>query len=108
MANFYQSQTVEGLSTVTIKVPTSDTYKLEGKINTPSLQSGSNAQSSVVVTISQTGLGTIYTGPAGAKGFQIKPVCSANDVLTIVLSSANAVDQGTNMIKSVISISEGV
>lgn len=108
MANYNSSQVVSGLGATTIQVPTTDTYKIVGKISLPTLPQGSTANSSVVVTITQTTVGTIYTGVAGARGFTIIQPATANDVFTITLSSANAVDQGTNLIKTTIYVSEGV
>lgn len=107
MANFRNSRSVEGLSTTAITVPTTDRYKFEGKISLPSVVNG-GGYSSVVVTITQTGLGTIYTGVAGAEGFTIQPFCTAADVITITLSSANNNDLGLNKIKMSLAVSEGI
>lgn len=108
MANFSQSQTVSGLGTTTINIPSAGRYGIDGKITAPHIPSGDSSNSSVVVTISQTGAGTIYTGAAGLQGFHINPFCAASDVITIVLSSAATVDNQLNVIKTTISVSEDV
>ena len=108
MANYNMNQTVTGLGTIaTVTVPTTDRYTLSGKISVPKLPKGSLANSSVVAVINVNG-SPIYTGQAGAEGFESSPFCSAGDIITVVLSSANVVDQGLNVIKTTLSISESV
>ena len=106
MANFSQSQSFAGLGTITINIPSAGRYGIDGKITLPTISSGSG-QSSVVVTINQNG-SPIYTGAAGAQGFHTNPYCAASDIITIVLTSAATVDQGLNVIKTTVSVSEGV
>jgi hypothetical protein len=47
----------------------------------------------------------MYTGVAGATGFQTEFTCAAADVITIVFTSTATADQGLNSIKSVIALS---
>ncbi len=108
MANFSQSQTVSGLGTITINIPSAGRYGIDGKITLPRIASGDSSNSSVVVTISQTGAGVIYTGQADAQGFHINPFCAASDVISIVLSSAATIDNQLNVIKTTVSVSEDV
>lgn len=106
-SNFFKSQTVTGLGAYTIAVPTAGTYEIDGKMTLSTTHASTNP-SVVVVTISKTTTGTIYTGVAGARGFHVNQYCAADDVITITLSSAATVDQGKNTIKATISISEAV
>lgn len=105
MANYSKSLSVEGLGATTIQVPTQDYYSISGKIMN---HRRGSTPSAIIVTISITSQGTVYTGQAGAEGFRIRPYCNANDVITITLSSSSVGDQGTNIVKTTISISEGV
>lgn len=107
MANFSNSRSVQGLGTIaSITVPTTDRYTIRGKIALPTLSEGAG-KSAVVAVVNVNG-SPVYTGQAGAMGFETSPFCSANDVITVVLSSAASPDQGNNVIKTTISISEGV
>lgn len=102
MTNNPQNLVFNGLSTGTINIPAAGVYTFQGNINLP--QNNPNPSSSVVCTIKQNGT-TQYTGSAGYEGFTVTLTCAANDVITFVLSSANAVDQGLNVIKTTVSVS---
>jgi len=107
MANFYTTQTSPGLGTIlTVKVPTQDRYRVSGKITLPTIPEGA-MQSSVVAVVNVNG-SPVYTGQVGARGFETSPFCNANDIITVVLSSANVADQGLNVVKTTVAISEGV
>ena len=107
MSNYNTSEVFNGLGTFVIGVGDTGTYTLQGTITLPSISQGASGNSSVVVTITTTGAGLIYTGAAGAKGFEISNVsAAAGDTISIALSSANAVDQGLNIIKTTVTVSE--
>jgi hypothetical protein len=97
-----------GLGTLAIQVPNVGTYSLQGNISLPSINQGATANSQVIVTINVNGGSTLYTGAAGAQGFVFLPItiASANSTVNVILSSATGVDQGLNLIKTTVSISE--
>lgn len=103
--NYSQNLAFSGLGTVTVKVPNTDVYSVSGKIELPTISSGSS-QSAVVVVVNKNG-SPVYTGATSSRGFQTVVSCTAGDTLTIVLSSAATVDQSLNVIKSVMSIDQG-
>jgi hypothetical protein len=123
MANYNLTQTVTGLQTTTINIPTTDTYNFVGTI-TATKNDGSATQgpgggagtgtgapqpvpSQVVATIKQNG-STIMTTAAGALGFALNAVsCTAGDVITVALTSSLAQDEQTNVIKMTLAVSEG-
>jgi hypothetical protein len=76
-------------------------FFLEGKISLPSINMGSGAASACLVTINQNGA-PVYVGQAGAEGFKTDLSCALADVIAIVLTSAAAVDQPINAIKTTI------
>jgi len=124
MSNFNNNQTVVGLRTTTINIPSTDFYTFQGTLQLKDLLptpipgpgggagTGTNASptqdqpSQVVVTINQNGTPR-YTGQAGAKGFSIGINCTAADVITIVTSSSDTYDQGANAVKMTLAVSEG-
>lgn len=106
MANFSQTLMFEGLGDFSFTVPNADTYMLNGKIQLPRLSEGAG-QSAVVCTLKKNA-STIQTGIAGADGFGISVACAAGDTIHVVLASAATADQGTNVIKSTVSISNGL
>lgn len=97
MTQFNQNLVWTGLGTETLVAPFAGTFFFDGKIQCPTLSTDGQA-SAVVTTINQNGT-PVYTGTAGAQGFHVDIVCAANDSITIVFSSAAAVDQGANIIK---------
>lgn len=103
---FNQNLTFNGLGTLSITVPLAGAYFVSGKISLPTLSKGDSAPSACLVVVNQNG-SPVYTGIAGAEGFYTDISCAANDVIAMVFSSAAAVDQGLNVIKSVISIGQG-
>lgn len=106
MANYNQNIGFQGLGTVSVVVPFTDQYVLDGKIQLPNIPAGSPVSSSLVVTINKNG-SPQYVGNAGSRGFRSVIACSAGDTLAIVFSSAAAVDVALNAIQSTISIYEG-
>jgi hypothetical protein len=108
MANFNMNSTTAGLGTiVTTQVPTTDIYEVSGKLTIPTITQGSASQSHVVVVVNVNG-SPIYTGLAGAEGFKTTAQCTAADIITVVLSSDSNVDKDLNVVKTTVSISEGV
>lgn len=106
MANFNLNATVQGLGTTTIVAPTTDTYVVTGTLTLPSIPAGSATSSSVVVTVNLNG-SPVYTGAAGSRGFRTGVTATAADTITIVLSSAAAVDLQPNAVKMTLSMYEG-
>lgn len=106
MANFNQNLVFQGLGTITITVPTADTYKMQVNSTIPTLTNGGGV--SALVCVIKQNASTLYTGTAGASGAAFEAPLAANDVISFVFSSANAVDAALNAVKSAISISEGV
>lgn len=103
---FNQNLSFVGLGTLSITVPLAGAYFVDGKISLPTLSKGDVAPSAVLVTVNQNG-SPVYTGQAGAEGFYTTLSCAASDVIAMVFSSAAAVDQGLNVIKSTVSIGLG-
>ena len=121
---FVQTQTTPGLETTTVNIPTTDTYNFLGTITTrhaesPQVSSGPGGgagtgvggaptiPSQVIVTIKQNGT-TIYTSQQGDRGFALNTVsCTVGDVMTFVLSSSLATDQGINSTRLTLAVSEG-
>lgn len=105
---FNLNATVTGLTTFTVGIPSVGSYPISGKLVLPTIDQGAPANSAVVVTITQTPNGgsptTIYTGAAGSRGFQVMANCAALDSIAIAMTSAASVDQGTNIVKSTISV----
>lgn len=116
------TQTVNGLSTTTINIPTTDFYTVAGTLQLPtagptaSTGAGGGAgtgavatnqtQSQVVVTVNHNG-SPIYTGAAGAKGFSTGAQCTAGDTMTVVLTSSLSQDQQPNAVSATITTVEG-
>lgn len=107
MANFNSNGSFGGLSTYIVGVPTTDTYIVQGTLVLPSLARGNTANSSVVVVVKVNNT-TSYTGLAGATGFRTSVNCTANDLISVITSSADAVDQASKNIRTTVSIYEGV
>lgn len=101
MANYQQTQALNGLGTTTIlNAPNAGVYFVNGQLSLP--RSVEFGQSAVVSVVKQNG-STIYTGAAGATGFQIPQiVCAAADVITVVLSSSASADQPLNAVRGVV------
>jgi len=105
---FNANSTVTGLTTLTVGIPIAGPYVVSGKLQLPNQTEGDPSSSQVVVTITQTPSGggptTIYTGLAGARGFSVIAQCAALDAIAVSMTSAAAVDQAINAIKSTISV----
>ena len=101
-----QNLTFAGLGTLSVTIPQAGAYFFKGKISIPTIAKGDVGPSSCLVTINQNG-SPVYTGIAGAEGFYTDIACALNDVIAMVFSSAAAVDQGLNVIKSTISYGLG-
>ena len=99
---FSQNFTFCGLGTFTMSIPIAGLYFFRGKLSLPQLTQGSGP-SACLVTINQNG-SPVYTGTAGAEGFETNFVCALNDVITIVFSSSAAADLPLNVIKSTMSV----
>lgn len=124
------TQTVNGLTTTTIPIPTTDFYTVAGTLQLPKTGpiatqgpgggtgtgSGGNIggtgqmmPSQVVVTVNHNG-SPIYTGMAGAKGFSTGAQCTAGDTMTVVLTSSEnstQADPQPNAVQCTITVIEG-
>ena len=99
---YSQGFTIAGLQTLTINIPVAGVFLLQGTISLPTPTDG-GGQSAVVSTIKQNGT-TVQTSIPGAQGFAVTLECSEGDVLTVALTSANAVDAVPNAVKAVVSV----
>lgn len=106
---FNQSFEIAGLTSIDTAVGAAGPYVVSGKLQIPRLASGSTGVSGAVVTITnRTGPVTIYTGAAGADGFEVSTICAASDVIRVAITSANTADQDLNAVKTQVGISSGV
>lgn len=98
--NFNGNISVNGLQTFTIfTAPAAGTYFVNGQLQLPHDGAG---QSSIVSTVNQNGSG-IYTGIAGATGFQVNQiVCVSGDVIAVALTSSAAVDETLNAVQGTV------
>ena len=117
MPQIVTNTTTEGLKATTFTVPTTGSYNLIVKMTTPTTQSPAvsqgpgggagtgvggapNIPSQIVLTVTQTGQGTILTTSPGSRGFQLPAInATAGDVITITPSSALASDQQSNAVR---------
>lgn len=105
MAQVEQNAVFCGLGTFTYVAPIAGPYFVEGKSSIPTLSNGGGVSS--LLTVVNVNGSPVYTGVAGAEGFYVVTTLAALDSVTIVFSSAAAVDQGLNVIKSTISLGRG-
>ena len=103
--NFYGVQSLNGLNTTQIfTAPASGIYFISGSLTLPNASTtGNTGTSAVVATVSKNYVTAIYTGVAGATGFQIPYVTLvSNDLITVGLSSSAVLsatlDQGINAV----------
>lgn len=101
MANFVAQNSVNGLQTTTLFVaPATGVYAINGQLSLPQISKGSGA-SQVVAVINVAG-SPVYTGVAGATGFQARVTATAADTVNVVLSSSAAADQVLNAVTGVV------
>lgn len=106
MSQFSQTLVFQGIGTASVVVPNAGTYVVESKSTIPTSVAGSSA-SSLVSTI-KLNASTILASVAGAQGARsVVTGVAAGDTLSVVYTSAAAVDNALNAIKSVISIYQG-
>lgn len=103
---FNQNVNLSGLTSYSVIVPNAGPYAADWKISLPTIVNG-GGQSSCVMTVNQNS-SPVYVGIAGAEGGKAELLCAAGDTLQFVLSSAASADQGLNVIKATIAISQGV
>lgn len=102
--NYGQTYEFEGLGTFNMVVPNAGDYIVDAKIMAPVPVGGGVSSVLPVVKLNNT---TKFTGIAGAQGAWVQIVgASAGDTIKLVLSSSNAADQGLNVIKSTVAISQ--
>lgn len=101
MANFTATNSLNGLQTTTLFIaPTTGLYFVNGQLTLPSLSQGGGV-SAVVAVVNVAG-SPVYTGTAGATGFQANVSCTAGDTVNVALSSAAAPDLVLNAVKGVV------
>lgn len=100
--NFYGVQSLNGLQT-TYLFTASNTgiYFVNGQLTLPQLSTtGGVDRSQVVAVVSKNYTTAVYTGVAGASGFQIPQVSlNSGDYLTVGLSSTVSADYVTNAVR---------
>jgi hypothetical protein len=106
MADFNTSKVISGLRTTGVPYLEAGPCQLVGKLTLPRASQGSTSASTVVVTVNQNGT-PIYTGRPGADGFECGVNIALNDVIQVVTSSSNPLDQALNAVKMTLSIYEG-
>ncbi len=104
--NFSGVQSLEGLHTTQIfRAPASGIYFINGQLTLPNASTtGNTGTSAVVATVSKNYVTALYTGVAGATGFQIPYfTLVSNDLITVGLSSSAVasatLDQGINAVR---------
>lgn len=125
MANSLQLNTstvFAGLGTSTFTVITAGLYTVQFKATLPYLAAGSPGNSTVTsggsalqVVINQNGSPVLTAGGASTNPTPTQPSlggsvvisAAASDVITVVLSSANAVDALPNAVKTIINLFQG-
>ena len=125
MANSLQLNTASvfaGLGTTTFTVVTAGLYTVNCESFLPYRASGSPGDSTVTaggsglqIVINQNGSPVVTVGGSSTNPTPTQPIlsasarlnCAATDVITVVLSSANAVDAVPNSVKSIINLYQG-
>lgn len=92
-----------GLGSNTTTIATAGPIDVIGSITCPGIDQGSASNSQVVAVVIQNST-TLFTGAAGAKGFQVPVLAAANDTITVTLSSSAPIDQPLNVIKATVAI----
>jgi len=115
------STPVAGLGTQTFNIPSTGLYTIGFKIFVPFVQ-GTSAdststagQSGLQVVVALNGVTKLTVGGSATNPTPTQPIvgslivlqCTAGDVVTVVLSSANAVDAAPNAVKGIINIFAG-
>lgn len=103
-----QAASIAGLGTTTFNVVTAGEYSVGCESTLPqssALQIVINQNGSPIVTVGGAVTNPTPTQPSLAANAKL--ACAATDVITVVLSSANAVDGLPNSVKSIINIFQG-
>lgn len=80
--------------------PASGIYFIDGRLYLPQPSQTGGAPSQVIAQVSKNGLTALYTGVAGANGFNIPAVALvSNDSISVSVTSNATVDQGIGTIK---------
>jgi len=117
--NVNTSTVVGGLGTQTCNVVTAGIYTLAVNLTIPYIASGTSGNSTVTtggsscqVVVNQNGTPVLTIAApvspyAATTAGSVRITCAANDVITVVLSSAAAVDNTPNAIKGTINFYQG-
>ena len=91
---------LNGLNTTTIfTAPAAGVYFVNGQLSLPHASTTGGGINSAVVVVVKKNASTVYTGTAGATGFQIpQQTLASGDVVSTVLTSAAAPDQVLNAV----------
>jgi hypothetical protein len=106
MAAYNTVEPISGLRTTQMPNMNPGPHQFVGKLTLPRASQGSSGASQVVVTVNQNG-SPVYVGIPGADGFETGVNIAVNDVITVVTSSNQPVDQVLNAVKLTVSIWEG-
>lgn len=111
------STVFSGLGTSTFTVVTAGLYTVDFKSFVPYIASGSSADSTAAapsalsVVVNLNGSPALTSGAPSATqplvNGKVTMGCVAADVITVVLSSANAADNALNAVKSIINLYQG-
>jgi hypothetical protein len=110
-----------GLGTATATIVTAGLYTCSCESTIPFVQgtsansSSTVGQSALQIVINQNGTPVVTVGGSASNPTPTQPSlgaiarlqCSASDVITIVLTSANAVDAVANAVKSIMNLYQG-
>jgi hypothetical protein len=100
--------TLAGLNTLTLHATVAGIHSVKGTLSCPQLSGGATAPSQVVVTVNQNA-SPMYVSTPGSEGFDVNLLCAVGDTITVVTSSAAAVDTASlNGIKAVIGFTQGL
>lgn len=103
---YAQNLVFQGLGTITITSPYAGSFVVESKSTIPTITNGGGVSALVCVVKQNTT--TILTSATGANGIRaLIPAVAVGDSISITYSSANAVDNALNAIKSNIVIWQG-
>jgi hypothetical protein len=112
------STPIAGLGTQTCNIVTAGTYTVQFSITIPFVQ-GTSAnststvgQSALQVVVNQNGTPLLTVGGSATNPTPTQPslsgaiqiLCAATDVITVVLTSANAVDAVPNAVKGIVNV----
>lgn len=103
---FNQNVEFQGIVDQSIGIPEAGLVTVDVKCTIPTLVAGGGVSALVIVI--KKNAATEYTGSAGQQGAWTQFQVAAGDIVHVVTSSANAVDNALNAVKGVIAVSMGI